>query len=147
MRDKGSDSKQVLLNLGSDRSGFPKAYEIFEGNRQDRSTVGEKPIKTWRRWEKVTEKKQYPQTGGISFNKLRKLDRNFALSPHQHSCNQHVRKPCEDAGLALFVGDRATAQVSPFWILLIKGHGWKQLSIDSSVDNSQDNIVINTFLN
>jgi transposase len=38
-RDKRPDCKQVLVGLVLDRDGFPKAHEIFEGNRQDRSTV------------------------------------------------------------------------------------------------------------
>jgi len=38
-RDKRPDWKQVLVGLVLDRDGFPKAHEIFEGNRQDRSTV------------------------------------------------------------------------------------------------------------
>ena len=40
-RDKRGDAKQVLVGLVLDRDGFPKAHEIFEGNRQDRTTVGE----------------------------------------------------------------------------------------------------------
>jgi transposase len=38
-RDKRPDCKQVLVGLVLDRDGFPKAHEIFAGNRQDRSTV------------------------------------------------------------------------------------------------------------
>ena len=38
-RDKRPDAKQVLVGLVLDRDGFPKAHEIFEGNRQDRTTV------------------------------------------------------------------------------------------------------------
>jgi transposase len=40
-RDKRRDCKQVLVGLVLDRDGFPKAHEVFEGNRQDRTTVGE----------------------------------------------------------------------------------------------------------
>jgi transposase len=40
-RDKRPDAKQVLVGLVLDRDGFPKAHEIFEGNRQDRTTVKE----------------------------------------------------------------------------------------------------------
>jgi len=40
-RDKRRDCKQVLVGLVLDRDGFPKAHEIFEGNRQDRTTVKE----------------------------------------------------------------------------------------------------------
>lgn len=38
-RDKRPDCKQVLVGLVLDRDGFPKAHEVFEGNRQDRSSV------------------------------------------------------------------------------------------------------------
>ena len=38
-RDKPPDCKQVLVGLVLDREGFPKAHEVFEGQRQDRSTV------------------------------------------------------------------------------------------------------------
>jgi transposase len=40
-RDKRGDCKQVLVGLVLDREGFPKAHEIFEGNRLDRTTVKE----------------------------------------------------------------------------------------------------------
>ena len=38
-RDKRPDCKQVLVGLVLDRDGFPKAHEVFEGNRQDHATV------------------------------------------------------------------------------------------------------------
>lgn len=38
-RDKRPDCKQVLVGLVLDREGFPKAHEVFDGNRQDRSSV------------------------------------------------------------------------------------------------------------
>ena len=40
-RDKRPDCKQVLVGLVLGRDGFPKAHEVFDGNRQDRTTVGE----------------------------------------------------------------------------------------------------------
>ena len=40
-RDHRPDCKQVVVGLVLDGDGFPKAHEIFEGNRQDRSTVEE----------------------------------------------------------------------------------------------------------
>ena len=40
-RDKRRDGKQVLVGLVLDGDGFPKAHEIFEGNRLDRPTVKE----------------------------------------------------------------------------------------------------------
>jgi transposase len=39
-RDKRADCKQVVVGLVLDRDGFPKAHEVFDGNRQDRTTVG-----------------------------------------------------------------------------------------------------------
>ena len=38
-RDKRPDCKQVLVGLVLDRDGFPKAHEVFEGNRVDHKTV------------------------------------------------------------------------------------------------------------
>jgi transposase len=40
-RDQRPDCKQVLVGLVLDGEGFPKAHEVFEGNRQDRSTLPE----------------------------------------------------------------------------------------------------------
>ncbi len=40
-RDKRFDAKQVLVGLVIDRDGFPKAHEIFPGNRKDCSTLTE----------------------------------------------------------------------------------------------------------
>jgi transposase len=40
-RDKTPDCKQVLVGLVLDRDGFPKAHEVFDGNKQDRTTVKE----------------------------------------------------------------------------------------------------------
>jgi transposase len=38
-RDGRPDCKQVVVGLVLDRDGFPKAHEVFEGNRTDRTTV------------------------------------------------------------------------------------------------------------
>lgn len=38
-RDQRPDCKQVVVGLVLDRDGFPKAHEIFEGNRQDRASL------------------------------------------------------------------------------------------------------------
>ena len=40
-RDKRPDCKQVVIGLVVNRDGFPKAHEVFDGNRQDQTTVGE----------------------------------------------------------------------------------------------------------
>ena len=41
LRDQRPDCKQVVIGLVLHREGFPKAHEIFDGNRQDRSSVDE----------------------------------------------------------------------------------------------------------
>ena len=38
-RDKRPDCKQLVVGLVLDRDGFPKAHEIFNGNRKDNTTV------------------------------------------------------------------------------------------------------------
>ena len=38
-RDHRPDCKQVIVGLVLDRAGFPKAHEVFDGNRQDRTTL------------------------------------------------------------------------------------------------------------
>jgi len=40
-RDKRFDAKQVVVGLVIDRDGFPKAHEIFSGNRKDSTTLDE----------------------------------------------------------------------------------------------------------
>jgi transposase len=38
-RDQRPDCKQVVVGLVLDRDGFPKAHEVFDGNRQDRASL------------------------------------------------------------------------------------------------------------
>ncbi len=40
-RDHRPDCKQVVVGLVLDREGFPQAHEVFDGNRQDRTTLDE----------------------------------------------------------------------------------------------------------
>jgi transposase len=40
-RDKRPDCKQVVIGLVVDGEGFPKAHEVFDGNRTDRTTLAE----------------------------------------------------------------------------------------------------------
>ncbi len=40
-RDHRPDCKQVVVGLVLDRDGFPRAHEVFDGNRQDRTTLDE----------------------------------------------------------------------------------------------------------
>jgi transposase len=38
-RDHRPDCKLVVIGLVLDRDGFPKAHEVFDGNRHDQTTV------------------------------------------------------------------------------------------------------------
>jgi transposase len=40
-RDHRPDCKQVVVGLVLDRDGFPKAHEVFDGNRPDRTTLAD----------------------------------------------------------------------------------------------------------
>jgi len=40
-RDHRPDCTQVVIGLVLDRDGFPKAHEVFDGNRQDQTTVAD----------------------------------------------------------------------------------------------------------
>jgi transposase len=40
-RDKRPECPQVVIGLVINRDGFPKAHEVFDGNRQDSTTVGD----------------------------------------------------------------------------------------------------------
>jgi transposase len=40
-RDHRPDCKQVVVGLVLDRDGFPKAHEVFDGNRLDRTTLAD----------------------------------------------------------------------------------------------------------
>jgi transposase len=40
-RDRRPDCKQVVVGLVLDREGFPKVHEVFDGNRNDRTTLDE----------------------------------------------------------------------------------------------------------
>ena len=46
-RDHRPDCKQVVIGLVLDRDGFPKAHEVFDGNRQDQTTVDDM-LRAWR---------------------------------------------------------------------------------------------------
>ena len=54
-RDKRPECKQVLVGLVLDRDGFPQAHEVFEGNRQDRSTLDDMLAQLERRTGKRPE--------------------------------------------------------------------------------------------
>jgi transposase len=49
-RDSRPDCKQVVVGLVLDADGFPKAHEIFAGNRSDSTTVADMLIFSHGRW-------------------------------------------------------------------------------------------------
>lgn len=56
-RDSRPDCKQVVIGLVVDPEGFPKAHEVFNGNRNDSTTVED--------MLKVLEKRVGSRTGGL----------------------------------------------------------------------------------
>ena len=75
-RDKRPDCKQVLVGLVLDRDGFPKAHEIFDGNRQDRSTVEE--------MIEILEKRTGKKPGSTVV-----VDRGMAYEENLHQIRAH----------------------------------------------------------
>jgi transposase len=95
-RDKRQDCKQVLVGLVLDRDGFPKAHEVFDGNRQDRTTVGE--------MLESLEKRTGPKPGSTVV-----VDRGMAyeedlaaIRAHGHHYLVASRQPERNAWLAEF---------------------------------------------
>jgi transposase len=104
-RDKRPDAKQVLVGLVLDRDGFPKAHEIFEGNRQDRNTVKE--------MLKNLEKRTGPKPGTTVV-----VDRGMAyeedlaeIRAHRYHYLVASRQPERNAWLAEFEEEDAWEEV------------------------------------
>ena len=100
-RDKRPDCKQVLVGLVLDREGFPKAHEIFEGNRQDRSTVDE----MLRNLEKRTGK--HPGATVVvdrgmayqeNFEQIRARGLHYLVAGRQSERNEWLEEFEEEAG-------------------------------------------------
>ncbi len=104
-RDKRPDAKQVLVGLVLDRDGFPKAHEVFEGNRQDRTTVGE--------MLDSLQKRTGPKPGSTVV-----VDRGMAYEEDLAAIRAHGyhylvagRQPERNAWLAEFEGDNDWEEV------------------------------------
>jgi transposase len=98
-RDQRPDCKQVLVGLVLDREGFPKAHEVFDGNRQDRTTVGE--------MLDSLQKRTGPQPGAtVVVDRGMAYDENLA---EIRACGYHYlvagRQPERNAWLAGFEGE------------------------------------------
>ena len=104
-RDKRPDCKQVVVGLVLDRDGFPKAHEVFDGNRQDRTTVGEMLDRL--------EKRASPKPGSTVV-----VDRGMAYDEDLEQIRAHRyhylvagRQPERNAWLAEFEGDEDWEEV------------------------------------
>ncbi|MGH9352158.1 MAG: IS1634 family transposase, partial [Terriglobia bacterium] len=104
-RDQRSDRKQVLVGLVLDGEGFPKAHEIFAGNRQDRTTVKE--------MLETLEKRVGPKPGSTVV-----VDRGMAyeedlaeIRAHGHHYRVATRQPERNAWLDDFEADEDWEEV------------------------------------
>lgn len=100
-RDKRSDCKQVVVGLVLDRNGFPKAHEVFDGNTQDRNTVG--------RMLDVLEKRSGKKTGatvivdrGMAYEEnlaeIRRRDYHYIVAGRQPERNEWLDELEKDEG-------------------------------------------------
>ncbi len=72
-RDHRFDARQVVIGLVVDREGFPKAHEVFDGNRHDSTTVQDM-LKVLEK--RVGVQRQAPGGGGSRHERCRKPGAN-----------------------------------------------------------------------
>jgi transposase len=100
-RDKRPDCKQVVVGLVLDRQGFPKAHEVFDGNVQDRGTVGH--------MLDVLEKRTGKKAGstvivdrGMAYqenlSEIRRRDCHYLVAGQQSERNEWLDELEQDAG-------------------------------------------------
>jgi transposase len=112
-RDQRPDCKQVLVGLVLDRDGFPKAHEIFDGNRQDRNTLEE--------MLEVLEKRTGKKPGSTVV-----VDRGMAYEENLRQIRAH--------GLHYLVAGRQPERNE--WLEdLEQGEDWEELIREPSVRN------------
>ena len=105
-RDKRADCKQVVVGLVLDREGFPKAHEIFEGNRTDRTTVADMlgilEARTGR-----TEGATVVVDRGMAFDdNLKQIQArhcHYIVASRQGSRNEHLEQFEDPAGWAAII--------------------------------------------
>jgi transposase len=99
-RDQRPDCKQVVVGLVLDRDGFPKAHEVFDGNRVDRTTLDDMLT--------ALEKRTGTKGGatvvvdrGMAFAdnlaQIRARDHHYLVASRQPERNQHVKAFEDDA--------------------------------------------------
>jgi transposase len=99
-RDQRPDCKQVVVGLVLDRDGFPKAHEVFDGNRVDRTTLDAMLTAL----EKRTGKKGGATVvvdRGMAFAdnlaQIRARNHHYLVASRQPERNQHVEAFEDDA--------------------------------------------------
>jgi transposase len=105
-RDSRPDCKQVVVGLVLDREGFPKAHEIFDGNRTDRTTLDDMleilEARTGR-----TEGATVVVDRGMAFeDNLKQIQArhcHYIVASRQGSRNEHLDEFEEEAGWAQII--------------------------------------------
>jgi transposase len=95
-RDSRPDCKQVVVGLVLDRDGFPRAHEVFDGNKVDRTTVDE--------MLKALEKRCGKKPGTtVIVDRGMAYDENLkAIKDHGHHYLVASRQPERNAHLSAF---------------------------------------------
>ena len=98
-RDKRPDCKQVVVGLVIDADGFPKAHEVFGGQRTDRTTVDDMLA--------VLEQRTGRRQGAtvIVDRGMAYADNIAAIQQHHHHYVVACRQPERDAHLDVFTDE------------------------------------------
>ena len=92
-RDKRFDSKQVLIGLVIDPDGFPKAHEIFSGDRKDSTTLAEM-LDTLERRVGKKEGATVVVDRGMAFEdnlkEIKERKYHYIIATRQAERNQHL---------------------------------------------------------
>jgi hypothetical protein len=89
-RDHRPDCKQVVVGLVLDREGFPKAQEIFDGNRTDRSTIDHMlDVRTGRK-KGVTVVVDRGMAFDDNLKQIKKREYHYLVASRQGERNQHL---------------------------------------------------------
>jgi len=92
-RDKRFDAKQVLVGLVIDRDGFPKAHEIFSGERKDSTTLTEM-LDTLERRVGKREEATVVVDRGMAFedniDEIKRKKYHYIVATRQQERNQYL---------------------------------------------------------
>jgi transposase len=92
-RDQRPDCKQVVVGLVLDREGFPKAHEVFDGNRTDRLTVNDM-LRTLEARTGRTEGGTVVVDRGMAFDdnleQIKQRGHHYLVASRQGERNEHL---------------------------------------------------------